>query len=117
MTGWALVVFSAFYWLLDVNPYAAVREAAARWTKPFIIYGMNALFIFALSGSVAKMFGYIKFTQPDGSLRSLGKTLYAPIAALPIGPVNTSLLHAVLFNACMFAVAWAMWRKKWFVKV
>jgi hypothetical protein len=31
--------------------------------------------------------------------------------------VNASLLHAVLFNACMFAVAWAMWRKKWFVKV
>jgi predicted acyltransferase len=117
MTGWALVVFSAFYWLLDVNPYNAVREAAARWSKPFIIYGMNALFIFALSGFVAKMFGYIKFTQPDGSLRSLGTTLYAPIAALPIGPVNTSLLHAVLFNACMFAVAWAMWRKKWFVKV
>jgi predicted acyltransferase len=117
MTGWALVVFSAFYWLLDVNPYNAVREAAARWSKPFIIYGMNALFIFALSGFVAKMFGYIKFPQPDGSLRSLGTTLYAPIAALPIGPVNTSLLHAVLFNACMFAVAWAMWRKKWFVKV
>jgi predicted acyltransferase len=117
MTGWALVVFSAFYWLLDVNPYAAVREAAARWTKPFVIYGMNALFIFALSGFLAKMFGFIKFTQPDGSLRSLGKTLYAPIAALPIGPLNTSLLHAVLFNALMFAVAWGMWRKKWFVKV
>jgi predicted acyltransferase len=117
MTGWALVVFSSFYWLLDVNPCASVREAAARWTRPFVIYGMNALFIFALSGFVAKMFGYIKFAQPDGSLRSLGKTLYAPIAALPIGPVNTSLLHGLLFNACMFAVAWGMWRKKWFVKV
>ena len=117
MTGWALIVFSAFYWLLDVNPYAAVRDAAARWTRHFVIYGMNAQFIVALSGFVAKMFAYIKFTQPDVSLRSLGKTLYAPIAALPIGPVNTSLLHAVLFNACMFAVAWAMWRKRWFVKV
>lgn len=117
MTGWALIVFSSFYWLLDANPYAAVREAATRWTKPFVIYGMNALFIFALSGFLAKMFGFIKFTQPDGSLRSLGKALYAPIAALPIGPVNTSLLYALLFNLCMFAVAWGMWRKKWFVKV
>jgi predicted acyltransferase len=117
MTGWALIVFSAFYWLLDANPYAGVRDAAARWTRPFVIYGMNALFIFALSGFLAKMFGYIKFTQPDGSLRSLGKTLYDPIAALPIAPVNTSLLYALLFNLCMFAVAWAMWRKKWFVKV
>ena len=96
-TGWALLVFAAFYWLLDVNPHAAVREAAARWTKPFVIYGMNALFIFAFSGLVAKMLGFIKFSQPDGSMLSLGKTLYAPIRALPIAPVNT------LFALC-FAV-------------
>jgi predicted acyltransferase len=89
MTGWALLAFAFFYWMLDANPYAAVREAAGRWSKPFVIYGMNALFIFALSGFLAKMFGFIKFTQPDGSKLSLGKMLYAPIRELPIGPVNT----------------------------
>jgi predicted acyltransferase len=117
MTGWALLAFSSFYWLLDVNPHPAVREAAGRWSKPFIIYGMNALFIFAMSGFVAKMFGYIKFAQADGSLQSLGKTLYAPLAALPIGAVNTSLLHALLFDAAMFLLAWALWRKRVFIKV
>jgi predicted acyltransferase len=117
MTGWALIVFSSFYWLLDVNPYTAVRAAAARWTRPFVIYGMNALFVFALSGFLAKMFGYIKFDQPDGTRVALGRLLYAPVRALPIGPVNTSLLYALLFNLFMFALAWFMWRKKWFVKV
>jgi predicted acyltransferase len=117
MTGWALVLFSAFYWLLDVNPHAAVREAAARWSKPFIIYGMNALFIFALSGLIAKMLGFIKFEQPDGGKLALGRILYAPIRDLPIAPVNTSLLYAVLFNGLMFSIAWLMWRNKWFVKV
>ena len=117
MTGWALVVFSGFFWLLDVNPHKAVRDAAARWTKPFVIYGMNALFVFALSGFLAKMFGYIKFDQPDGTKVSLGKLLYAPVRELPIGPVNTSLLYALLFNLFMFSLAWFMWRKKWFVKV
>jgi len=117
MTGWAAIVFAAFYWLLDVNPHAALRVAAARWTRPFVIYGMNALFIFAVSGFVAKMLGYVKFARPDGSLRSLGEALYAPIAALPIAAVNASLLHALLFDACMFALAWGMWRKQWFVKV
>ncbi len=117
MTGWALLLFSAFYWLLDVNPHGASRAAAARWTKPFLIYGMNALFIFALSGLIAKMFGFIKFDQPDGSKLALGRILYAPIRALPIGPVNTSLLYAVAFNLLMFSIAWFMWRKKWFVKV
>jgi predicted acyltransferase len=117
MTGWALLIFSAFFWLLDVNPHRAVRAAAARWTAPLRIYGMNALFIFAFSGLVAKMFGFIKLAQPDGSSQSLGRTLYAPIRDLPIGAVNTSVLYALLFNACMFALAWAMWRRKWFVKV
>lgn len=117
MTGWALVVFTSFYWLLDVNPYPAVREAAGRWARPFVIYGMNALFVFALSGFLAKMFGFIKFDQPGGGKVSLGKLLYAPIRELPIGPVNTSLLYALLFNLFMFSLAWFMWRKKWFVKV
>jgi predicted acyltransferase len=117
MSGWALLAFSAFYWLLDVNPSAAVRAAAGRWSRPFVIYGMNALFIFALSGLIAKMLGYIKLIQPDGTKVSLGKMLYAPIRDLPIAPVNTSLLYALLFNAFMFSIAWLMWRKQWFVKV
>lgn len=117
MTGWALLIFSAFFWLLDVNSYRALREAAARWTHPFRIYGMNALFIFAFSGLVAKMLGFIKLDQPDGGTLSLGRSLYAPIRDLPIGAVNSSVLYALLFNACMFAIAWFMWRRKWFVKV
>jgi predicted acyltransferase len=72
--------------------------AAARWSRPFVIYGMNALFIFALSGLVARM-------------------LCAPIRALPIAPLNTCLLYALLFNAFMFSIAWPMWRKQWFVNV
>jgi predicted acyltransferase len=117
MSGWALLAFALFYWLLDGSTDATVREIAGRWSKPFVIYGMNALFIFALSGFIAKMFGFIKFAQPDGSQLSLGKMLYAPIKALPVAPVNTSLLYALLFNFFMFAVAWIMWRRNWFVKV
>ena len=117
MTGWALLAFGAAYWLLDANPHAALRERAAAVGKPFLIYGMNALFIFAFSGFVAKMLGFIKLDQPDGSQLSLGRSLYAPIKALPLAPVNTSLLYAIAFNACMFAVAYFMWRKRWFVKV
>jgi predicted acyltransferase len=78
---------------------------------------MNALFVFALSGLFAKMLGFIKFVQPDGSQLALARLLYAPIRDLPLAPANTSLLYALLFNAFMFGIAWVMWRKKWFVKV
>lgn len=117
MSGWALLGFGTFYWLLDATPDAALRTRARRWSTPLLIYGMNALFIFAFSGLVAKMLGFIKLPQADGSMLALGRVLYAPLAALPISAVNASLLHALLFDACMFGVAWFMWRKRWFVKV
>jgi predicted acyltransferase len=115
-TGWALIVFAAFYWLLDANPSTALRAQAARCSRPFIIYGMNALFIFTLSGFVAKMAGYVKIAKEGGGDTPLGALLYAPIKALPLAPENSSLLYALLFNGVMFAVAWALWRRRIFIK-
>lgn len=117
MTGWAMLTFGAFYWLLDANPSPALRDNAARWLKPFTVYGMNALFIFALSGLVTKTLGWIKFAQDDGRLTSLNAWLYAHVQGLPLTAVNASLLFALLFDACMLGVAWWMWHKRWFVKV
>ena len=117
MTGWALIIFGAFYWFMDASESVALREKSHRIFLPFTIYGMNALFIFALSGLIAKMLGFIKFTQEDGKLLSLKGMIYAPLQALPLAPVNASLLFAIAFNLLMLAVAWFMWEKKWFVKV
>ncbi len=117
MTGWALLVFSAFYWLIDASSSTALRLRAQRYFLPFTIYGMNALFIFAFSGLVAKMLGFIKFAQDSGTPLTLKGMLYAPLQSLPITPVNASLSFAILFNLAMFFVAWVMWKKKWFIKV
>ena len=117
MTGWALLVFSVFYWLMDANESATLRNQTHRFFLPFTIYGMNALFIFAFSGLIAKMLGFIKLSQDPGGTLSLKAVLYAPLQALPIAPVNASLAFALLFNLVMFLVAWVMWKKKWFVKV
>lgn len=114
MTGWALLVFAFFFFLMDATPSEKIRQAATTVFKPFTIYGMNALFLFALSGVIAKLLVNIKLA---GGTRSLKAVVYAPIKALPIGAMNTSLLFAIGFNLLMFSVAWAMWKKKWFVKV
>ena len=113
MAGWANIVFGVFYWLLDAMPLPLARARMARWAHPLVVFGMNALFIFALSGLVAKMLGFIKVG--DGS--SLKAALYAPLVATQLAPVNSSLLFALGFVAVMYAVAWAMWKKRWFVKV
>ncbi|MBL0125259.1 MAG: DUF1624 domain-containing protein [Betaproteobacteria bacterium] len=117
MTGWGLLMFAVFYWLIDGNESPTIRAQSQRWLQPFTIYGMNALFIFAFSGFVAKMLGYIKFAQDGGGMISLKGALYAPLQSLPISAVNASLTFAILFNLAMLLVAWFMWKKKWFVKV
>lgn len=114
MSGWALIGFAAFYWLMDAVDAASLRAACRRWFLPFTIYGMNALFIFAFSGFVARLLTFYKFGEPAQSLKAL---LYAPIEALPLTPQGASLLYAVLFNLVMFALAWHLWKKQWFIKV
>jgi predicted acyltransferase len=111
--GWAAMVFAFFYWLLDAMPYVPLRTWASTAALPLVIFGMNALFIFALSGLVAKMLGFIQ-VAPGVSLKAW---LYAPVQMWGWTPVNTSLAFALLFTGTMFIVAWAMWRKRWFVKV
>jgi len=113
MAGWALLVFAVFYWLLDAMPQPLARERWARLLHPLVVFGMNALFLFALSGLVAKLLYTLKFA--DGS--TLGRALYAPLRDSGLAPVNASLLHAIAFVLVMYAVAWLMHRKHWFVKV
>ncbi len=117
MNGWALILFGLFYWLLDATPSPKLKQRSARLLHPCIVYGMNSLFIFALSGIIAKTLLFIKITQVDGSLLSLKAILYTSIQALPVDAVNASLLFAVLFNLFMLSIAWLMWRQRWFVKV
>ena len=107
MTGWALLGFGAFYWLIDGNDSARIRERSKALALPFTIYGLNALFIFAFSGLVARLL----------SMADLKRSIYAPFQSLPLSPENASLAFAIFFNLAMFAVAWAMWRKGWFIKV
>jgi predicted acyltransferase len=113
MTGWALIVFAVFYWLLDAMPQPLARARWARLLHPLVVFGMNALFLFVLSGFIAKMLYVIKL----GDGRTLGRTLYQPILDLGLAPKNASLLHALAFLLVMYAIAWVMYRKHWFIKV
>lgn len=113
MAGWAQLVFACCYWLLDAMPLPLVRARMAVLAKPLLVFGMNALFIFAFSGLVAKLLASVK---PDGQT-SLKALLYAPIQQLGLAPVNASLLYALAFLGAMYGVAWFMWKKQWFVKV
>jgi predicted acyltransferase len=117
MTGWALLLFAVFYWLIDCVPSDQLRTSARRVLLPLTIYGMNALFIFALSGLVAKALLFIKLDGKDGATVTLKALLFGPIKALPVSAEAASLIFALMFNLVMFLLAWWMWKRGWFVKV
>ena len=73
--------------------------------------------LFVLSGLVARMLGLISVSQPDGTTVPLKGWLYTTLF-VPLGsPVNASLAFAIAFILVMYAVAWVMWKKSWFIKI
>ena len=48
---------------------------------------------------------------------SLRGVIYRYAFTPNFSPINASLAYAVAFVLLHFVIAWAMWRKKWFVKV
>jgi predicted acyltransferase len=114
MNGWALCVFGIFYFLIDV-------KGIKKWAYPFTVYGMNAIFIFVLSGLVGRMMYMWKFnvqlsdgTYGDVTMKGLiMQNIFDPL----FSPINASLAHAIAWITVMYIIVWVMYKKKWFVKV
>jgi predicted acyltransferase len=108
--GLAMSVLGVSYWLVDVKGYK-------RWTQPFVVYGVNALTVFFMSGIVAKTLILIKVTGADGEPTSvyswLYQTLFLPLAS----PINASLMFAVVWILLWYLVLAAMWRRGIIIKV
>jgi predicted acyltransferase len=111
MAGWSLVTLAFFRALLD-EAAPAIRERARAACLPLTIFGMNALFLFAFSGLVGRLLAAVR-VAPGMTLKAW---LYTPLSSMGLAPENASLLFAVLFELAMFAVAWLMWRKRWFIR-
>lgn len=110
MAGWANVCLAMFYWLIDVKGYK-------KWATPFVIYGMNAITVFVLSGLVGRTMSLIQWTAADGKITNLKSAIYDNIFAPLASPMNASLLFAIAFITMMYLVVWFMYKKKWFLKV
>ncbi|MGH2567672.1 MAG: acyltransferase family protein [Bacteroidota bacterium] len=109
MAGMAMVVLGVCYWFIDAKGYR-------QWTKPFEIYGLNAITIFVLAGLFARTAGIIKVAGEDGT-RIAFKTWYYQHLFIPLGdPMVVSFLHSLAYVVGLYIIAYGMYRMKWVIK-
>jgi predicted acyltransferase len=110
MAGMAMNIFAFCYWLIDVKGYKG-------WTKPFQIYGLNAISMFAIAGIIGRLTTTIQWAGPDGNPISF-KTWYYQILFVPIGdPMFASFLHSVAFMLGLYLIAYVMYKYNIILKV
>ncbi len=112
--GAALLFLALCYWLVDYKGYRPIAF-------PFVVFGVNAIAVFVLSGLVARLMGLIKegVARPDGTTGyvSLQSYYYEKLFASWASPFNASLLYAIAFILLMYIPMYILYRKKIFIKV
>jgi predicted acyltransferase len=111
MSGLAMCVLGVCYWLIDI-------KGSIWWTKPFVIFGVNALALFVGSGMLGRVLNMVPgSTAPDGSVISLKVTIYERAFAPLASPMNASLLFALCFIGLWLFLMWLLYRKNIFIQV
>ncbi len=108
--GMALCFLGFCYWLADIKGYQ-------KWSKPFVIFGSNALALYFGAEMTAKCLDLIQVTGKDGEPTALQgwifETIFLPLAA----PIDASLIYAVCFVLFWLFIMWILYRNKIYIKV
>jgi predicted acyltransferase len=108
--GLGLQLLALCYWLIDIKGYQ-------RWTKPFVIFGVNAIVLFVGTGVMARLLGLIKVPQADGTPQALQSFIYNHAFASWLSPNNASLAFAISFILLWLFLMWLLYRKNIIVKI
>jgi predicted acyltransferase len=108
--GLALCFLGFCYWLIDIKGYKF-------WTKPFVIFGVNALALFVGSGIMARILGLIRVAGPEGKDISLQQWIFTNIFLPLAAPIDASLMYAICFILVWLFLMWLLYRKKIYIKV
>ncbi|MFL5537993.1 MAG: acyltransferase family protein [Longimicrobiaceae bacterium] len=106
MGGMAMVGLAMCYWRVDV-------KSATWWTRPFTVFGMNAIAAFFLSGVFARLLILVK--APGGA--TVKGWIYDGAFASWLTPVNASLAFAIAFVLLWWGIMEVFYRRKVFIKV
>ena len=114
MGGLSLHVLAMCYWLVDL-------KRSRWWTGPFLVFGMNAILVYMVSGIVARTLIGIK-VHPAGAVETtvrgwLYQEFQAGAYRLHASPELASWLFALAYVLFWLAVMTPFYRRRVFLKV
>jgi len=109
--GLGTILLSLFYWLIDVKGYK-------KWSKFFIVFGINPLFAFVVHVLWVKVLLYIiRWENADGKITTgygwLFKNVFQPFA----GNMNGSFLFAITHIFIFWILLYILYKKKIIIKL
>lgn len=108
--GFAMVLLGLCYWLVDIKGYR-------RWATPFLVYGTNSIFVFALSSLLAKASVIFRVTRADSRAVTWHTYVYDKFFVPLASPINASLLFAIFYVLLWLFLTWLLYRKRIFIKI
>lgn len=108
MAGMSMGLFTLFYWFIDV-------EGHKRWAKPLVIYGMNALAAYVLSGVIARLMEVI--TIGNRPAQTVQVWVYRNVLLSLASPKRASVLYALANVAVVFCFSYLLYRRKWLIRL
>jgi predicted acyltransferase len=111
--GMAMLCLGVAILFIDVLGYKT-------WTKPFVVFGANPLFIFVFSGLVAKTLVYlVRWRDAAGQIVTLKSWLYSKVFIPLAGgsQIDGSLLFALTLITVYWLICDILYRKKIFIKI
>ncbi len=110
-SGIALLVLGVLYWWIDIRRHRI-------GTQPFVIYGTNALIVYALSGVLARTLNAIHTTDVSGNSVNIKAWLWLSVFEPAFAsPYNASLAYAIANVLLLLGFAWLLYSHKIFIKV
>ena len=108
-SGAALACLALCYWLIDGRGFR-------RWAQPAVVFGVNAIAVFVLSGLVTRLL--IRIHVPaDADPITLKQWIYETLFASWASPVNASLAYAVTYLLLWWVLMALLYRRKIFIKI
>lgn len=102
--GMACLTLATIMWVVDIQNWR-------RWTKPFVIYGLNPMVAFVGSAVMARLIYSIIKVELNGQRVSLQSAIYQTAFASWLSPMNASLAFALTFVAFWFGVLFVLYRR------